>query len=117
MRKTFIESDEFSKWVSSYLTDDDLVALQRILRKDPDSGNGMPGCGGLRKLRIADPSRGKGKRSGARVIYLHVEELDRIHLLTIYGKDQQDDLSDDDKKLYRKLVGVLKKQANRLNRS
>ncbi len=117
MRKIFIESDEFTKWVSHYLTHDDLVALQRILLKDPDSGNVMSGCGGIRKLRIADPSRGRGKRGGARVIYLHIEELDQIHFITVYGKAEQDDISDDDKKVYRKLVEALKKQAKRFKRS
>ena len=51
-----------------------LSALQRELMNDPESGAVMPGCGGLRKIRIADPGRGKGKRGGARVIYLHVPE-------------------------------------------
>ncbi len=77
----------------------------------------MSGCGGMRKLRIADPGRGKGKRGGARVIYLHIEELEQIHFITVYGKDDQDDISDDDKKSYRKLVEALKKQAKRFRRS
>jgi hypothetical protein len=117
MQKIFVESDEFTKWVSNYLTHDDLVALQRMLLKDPESGKVMSGCGGMRKLRIADRSRGKGKRGGARVIYLHIEELDQIHFITIYGKDERDDVSDDDKKVYRKLVEALKKQAKRSKRS
>ena len=69
----------------------------------------MPGCGGLRKLRVADVKRGKGKRGGVRVIYLHIEEADQIHLVTVYGKDQKDDLSTDDKKIYRELVRILKR--------
>jgi hypothetical protein len=77
----------------------------------------MPGCGGLRKMRVADPRRGKGKRSGARVIYLHIEELNQIHLITVYGKDQQDDLSAADKKLYRELVGILRDQARRARKA
>ena len=44
------------------------------------------------KLRIGDPKRGKGKRGGARVIYLHIEETNVIHFVTVYGKDQKDDL-------------------------
>ena len=73
----------------------------------------MPGCGGLRKLRVPDPRRGKGKRGGARVIYLHVAESDQIHLITVYGKNQKDDLSAEDKILYRRLVQILKDQASR----
>jgi hypothetical protein len=111
MRAVFIESFEFTDWVTEYLGDEGLSALQRSLLSDPDLGDVMPGCGGLRKLRIADPRRGKGKRGGARVIYLHVEEANVIYLLTVYGKDQKDGLSAEDKRMYRQFVQVLKQQA------
>jgi len=32
-------------------------------------------------------ARGKGKRGGARVIYLNIPEAERIDLITVYGKD------------------------------
>src|SRR5262245_33811850 len=113
MRKIFIESAEFTEWVKAYLTDDDLATMQRDLLADPERGDVMPGCGGLRKLRIADPKRGRGKRGGARVIYLHSEESNVIHLITVYGKDQKDDRSAEDKRLYRQYAQVLKEQARR----
>jgi hypothetical protein len=113
MRKTFIETGEFTEWIKEHLTDDGLAALQRELLDDPERGDVMPGCGGLRKLRIANPGRGKGKRGGARVIYLHIKAADEIHLITIYGKDQQDDLTAEDKKLFRHLVRILKQRTRR----
>lgn len=113
MKETFIESLEFTEWVKAYFPDDDLASVQRELMADPDRGDVMPGCGGLRKLRVADPRRGKGKRGGARVIYLHVPEVDQIHLITVYGKDQKDDLSAEDKARYRQLVRILKSQSRR----
>jgi hypothetical protein len=73
----------------------------------------MPGCGVLRKIRVADSSRGKGKRGGIRVIYLHIEELDPIHLVTLYGKNEKDDLTADDKTSYKLLVRILKDQSRR----
>lgn len=113
MKKAFIETAEFTEWVKEYLSDEALSILQRELLNEPDAGSVMPGCGGLRKLRVPDPRRGKGKRGGARVIYLHIEESDQIHLITVYGKDQKEDLSDSDKKLYRELVRLLKDQSRR----
>jgi hypothetical protein len=113
MQKTFVETIEFTQWVKEYLSDESLFDLQRQLLNDPGSGAVMPGCGGLRKIRVADPRRGKGKRGGARVVYLHLEELDQIHFVTVYGKDQKDDLSADDKKLYRQLVEILKRESPR----
>lgn len=111
MKKTFIETREFTEWVREYLSDEALSDLQQALLNDPDAGSVMPGCAGLRKMRVADPRRGKGKRGGARVVYLHIEELDQVHLITIYGKDQKDELSADDKKLYRGLVRILKNRS------
>ena len=113
MKKTFVETSEFSEWVKEYLSDDTLAQFQRELLIDPNAGSVMPGCGGLRKMRVADPRRGKGKRGRARVIYLHIEELDQIHLVTVYGKDQRDDLSAGDKKLYRELARILKDESRR----
>jgi hypothetical protein len=104
MRKTFIETPEFTEWVREYLSDEHLADLQRELQNDPDSGAVMPGCGGLRKLRMADPRRGKGKRGGARVIYLHVAEADVIYLMDIYGKDEREDLTADQKKVLKRLA-------------
>lgn len=113
MQKIFIESGEFTTWVKSFLTDDALASLQRELLAEPEKGDVIPGCGGLRKLRVANPKRGKGKRGGARVVYLHIAEADRIYLITIYGKDQKENLSTHDKKLYRQLVQILRDQARR----
>jgi hypothetical protein len=117
MKKTFVETREFTEWAKDYLSDDALVDMQRELLNDPDTGSVMPGCGGLRKMRVADPRRGKGKRGGVRVIYLHIEELDKIHLVTVYGKDQKDDLSAGDKALYREFVRALKDQSHRAKES
>jgi len=64
MKKTFIESSEFTDWVRRYLDDDVVAALQQSLLEAPDRGAVIPGCGGLRKIRPADPRRGKGKRGG-----------------------------------------------------
>jgi hypothetical protein len=113
MQKTFIETAEFTEWVVEYLPDDLYAAVQREVMSDPERGSVMPGCGGLRKLRIADPSRGKGKRGGARIVYLHIAESDEIYLITVYGKDQKDDLTAEEKRLYRQLVRFLKDRAVR----
>jgi mRNA-degrading endonuclease RelE of RelBE toxin-antitoxin system len=111
MKAVFIESFEFTEWVTEYLADENLIALQRELIGNPETGDVMPGCSGLRKLRSADPKWGKGKRGGIRVIYLHVPEANVIYLITVYRKDQKDDLSGEERRLYRQLVQVLKQRA------
>jgi hypothetical protein len=111
MKKTFIETPEFTEWVKEYLPDEHLAYLQQDLLHDPEAGSVMPGCGGLRKLRLADPKRGKGKRGGVRVIYLHVAEAGVIYLMDIYGKNEQEDLTADQKKILKRLADAYKRAA------
>lgn len=111
MKKTFVETRVFSARVKLRLTDEGLRQLQNDLMVDPQAGDVMPGCGGLRKIRAADVSRGKGKRGGVRIIYLHIPEAERIDLISIYGKDEKDDLSAAEKKILKTLVDELRREA------
>lgn len=111
MKAVFVGSSEFTEWVAEFLPDDAYAALQQELMDQPDKGDVMPGCSGLRKVRTSDPKRGKGKRSGARVIYLYVSEAKWFYMLDIYGKDEKDDLSSAEKKTLAQLVDELKRQA------
>lgn len=69
MKASFVELPSFERHREMYL--DDLVykALQIELMKNPEAGKIIAGTGGLRKIRFNDEKRGKGKRSGLRVIY------------------------------------------------
>ncbi len=98
----FVEFRGFSKRREDYLEDEAFRGLQNALLKTPKSGDVIKGTGGLRKLRFA--AKGKGKRGGVRVIYYYLETKAIILLLLIYGKNYQDDLSTEEKKLLTKLV-------------
>jgi hypothetical protein len=111
MKAVFIESSEFTEWVKEHLTDDLYSSLQQELMADAEKGDVIKGCGGLRKVRVADPKRKKGKRSGARIIYLHVPEARWFYMLDIYGKDEKEDLSNDEKKFLSELCDELRIEA------
>ncbi len=111
MKAAFIESSDFTAWVHEFLPDDTLAALQYEFMADPTRGTPMPGCGGLRKVRASDPRRGKGKRGGARVIYLYVPEAKQFFLLDVYGKDEKDDLSSPEKRILAALADQLRQAA------
>jgi len=63
----------------------------------------IPGSGGLRKLRVALP--GRGKRGGARLIYFWDKPQDRLYLLYLYPKNERADLTRDQLTMLRALVG------------
>src|SRR5262249_38082852 len=113
MEKLFIEATSFTKAISEMLGDEALSRLQRVLMADPEAGDVIPGCGGLRKIRIPDPRRQAGKRGGVRVIYLHIPDADWIFFLDAYGKGEKADLTAKEKKSLRRLVATLKEEALR----
>jgi hypothetical protein len=94
----FIETPAFTRYVSEYLTDEAYAALQNELASNPELGNRMPGTGGFRKLRWADPRRGKGRRVGLRIIYYHFLADQQIWLMTLYDKSEAADLTPKEKK-------------------
>jgi len=61
--------------------------------KNPEAGDVIQGTGGLRKVRFADSRRGKGKRSGLRVIYYWWGGGMQFWLYTLYDKDELADLT------------------------
>lgn len=97
----FIETSVFTRQVIGLLSDEEYVAFQAELAANPDAGDVISDTGGLRKVRVA--AKGKGKRGGARVIYYHVSSAAQIRLLLIYAKGTKDDLSQDEKRVLRKL--------------
>jgi hypothetical protein len=115
MKLTFVETRVFTARWHTRLDDERLRALQNELLADPAKGNPIPGCGILRKLRFGDSSRGKGKRGGVRVIYVHTPEAGQIDLVTVYGKDEADDLSKDEVKVLCKLAEALRAQAKTMS--
>ncbi len=111
MKKLFIETLEFTERVSAFLTEENYTELQKLLLGTPDRGTVMPGCGGMRKIRFADARRGKGKRGGLRVVYLHVSHRNVILLVDIYDKGEREDLTPELRKRYKKLAVEFKRHA------
>jgi hypothetical protein len=111
MRLLFVESLGFTDQVRRLLGEDSYAELQRKLLVNSDLGDVIPGCGGIRKLRVPDPSRKKGKRGGARVIYLHIPETNWLIFLDVYSKDEKDDLNSQEKKVLRGLAEALRREA------
>jgi hypothetical protein len=104
MDALFIELPAFQKHRSDYLDDELFRSFQLELLKNPETGDLVEGMGGLRKVRFSDQRRGKGKRSGLRVIYYWWSGFDQFWLFTVYSKNEQDDLSPSQKKLFRQTL-------------
>jgi mRNA-degrading endonuclease RelE of RelBE toxin-antitoxin system len=87
---TFIESSTFERDVPLYLDDEEYASLQAFLVMNPESGDLIPGAGGVRRLRWR--STGGGKRGGVRVICYIRFSHNELWLLSIYSKAKYDDI-------------------------
>ncbi len=65
--------------------------MQWSLALHPDTGDLIPGSGGVRKLRWK--ADGKGKRGGVRVIDYWRNRAGEIWLLTIYAKNETENIA------------------------
>ena len=101
----FIETRIFTKQIDEIASDDELKDLQKALIANPVAGDMIVGTGGLRKIRMA--TGGRGKSSGARVIYfIATEEI--IYLVLAYPKSTKVSLNAAEKSTLKELTKKLK---------
>ena len=92
----FIESAAFSRRLRALVGSEEgstLQGIQNELVELPSRGNLVPGLGGIRKARFGNPGRRKGKRGG----------------FLLLDKDEQADLSNEERAIIRAMVTELKK--------
>ena len=87
---TFVETKLFTELVGQYLSDDEYLELQLSLVANPEAGDLVRGSGGLRKLRWR--VAGRGKRGGIRVIYYLRSQQGQIWMLTLYAKNEEENI-------------------------
>jgi hypothetical protein len=106
MKLTFVEFPAFTRRLLEVADDEVLRGLQNELMRQPDRGTVIQGTGGFRKIRMRLP--GRGKRSGARVIYLRVPEAEIIVFVTLYTKGDKADLTPAECSALRSIAAQIK---------
>ena len=106
----FVESKVFSKQVRE-LPANVLTAIQSDLLRNPERGDIVKGTHGVRKARVADPGSSRGKSGSYRYLYLYLEHAGRIHLLYMFSKGDQADLSPDQTRIIGELSQQIRKES------
>jgi hypothetical protein len=106
MNLTFISTSTFLSQLKTLEINEN--AVHEEIAKNPLKGAVIPQSGGLRKIRVA--ARGKGKRGGARVIYLFLQSESVIYLLYAYTKGKTENLSSSQIKALRQLAEAVKEE-------
>jgi hypothetical protein len=87
-----IQLPSFSRaWDGLGLRTVDLIALERTILADPGAAPVIRGAGGLRKIRLALP--GRGKSGSIRVAYFNYPAYDIIVLAVLWAKNEKANLS------------------------
>ena len=71
----------------------------------------MEGTGGIRKVRF--PLLNRGKSGSVRVCYTDFAEYEVTYLITAFTKSEQENLSNEEKAVLKKLVKALKDEASK----
>ena len=109
MTREFVRLHEFEKQSKLMgLDENDIREIENAILDNPSIGDLMPGTGGVRKLRIALPNRGKS--GGARVVYVDYASYSMTYLLSIFTKSEKINLNRAERNELKILVGVLKNE-------
>lgn len=105
---TFAEHPMFTQRILELLSEEEYRKFQTDLAASPEAGVVIPGLGGLRKIRLALP--GRGKRGGARVLYLLFVRAETVFLLYVFTKGEFGDLPSDKRRVIKRLVEEIKRE-------
>ncbi len=102
---TVAELPSYISFAEKHLTSEERQAIIDFLAKNPKAGDIMQGTGGLRKLRWG--KGGRGKSGGVRVIYYFHNERLPLYLVTLFAKNERDNLTAEECNDLAKLIDVL----------
>lgn len=106
MTRTFIQTNEFVKnWERLGLNDNDLRRLELEILKNPKSGKVIRGTGKLRKMRFAFEH--EGKSGSIRICYVDFNIYKTVYLITVYPKNEKDNLSKAECNHIKKVIDIL----------
>jgi hypothetical protein len=109
--QTVVETAEFLARSSKLMSDEQRARVVEMLARDPECGEIMRGTGGVRKVRVALP--GRGKSGGARVIYYFHSETLPLFALTVFAKNERANLTLAERNAMALVVRAIKQQFER----
>jgi hypothetical protein len=87
---TVVETPLYLRYAAAVWNEDEQSEFVDWITENPESGDVIPGTGGLRKVRWS--RQGMGKQGGARVIYYTRLAHGQVVLVVVYAKAKFDNL-------------------------
>lgn len=104
----FVHLPSYARSVKGVLDENGQREIELAICRDPGAGAVIRGTGGVRKLRIALP--GRGKSSGGRVVYFYRSTIGRVYLVLFYAKNVQANVTTAQRQELRRLTAVLREE-------
>ncbi len=89
--QTIVELPEYIRKSSTLLTENEKIAIINYLANHPRAGTLIKETGGIRKFRWGSGNRGKS--GSVRIIYYYHNPTMPLFLLTLFKKNQKENLS------------------------
>jgi hypothetical protein len=85
-----VETPTYLAIANKLFSEEERADIVALIAADRECGDVIRGTGGFRKVRVARKGMGK---SGARVVYIWRNERFPVFLITVFPKNQKEDLS------------------------
>ena len=89
--QTVVETPTYLAIANKLLSEEERADIVTLVAADPECGGLIRGTGGFRKVRVA--RKGMGKSGGARVVYIWRNERFPVFLITVFPKNEKENLS------------------------
>ena len=103
--QTVVETPRYQADAERLFSSEERNAIVDLVASDPRCGVVVPGGGSIRKVRVAFGER--GKRGGARVLYIFGGEDIPLFLLAAFAKNERADLTAAERAALAKVVRVM----------
>jgi len=104
--QTVLEMPEFTRQSQSCMDEGSKSSFINYIAQHPLSGTLIVGTGGIRKIRWSGNEH-QGKSGGVRVIYYYYNDSLPVFLLTVYGKNKKENLSQEDKNILKMIISKI----------
>jgi len=103
--QTVVETPPYLAIANKLFSEEERADIVAMLAADPECGDLIRGTGGFRKVRVA--RKGMGKSGGARVVYIWRNQRFPVFLITVFAKNQKENLSMAERNTLRKRANSI----------
>ena len=103
--QTVVETPTYLAIANKLFSEEERADIVAMLAADPECGDLIRGTGGFRKVRVS--RKGMGKSAGARVVYIWRNQRFPVFLITVFAKNQKENLSMAERNTLRKRANSI----------